>query len=200
MVRLGNIYIKLVTDGCVLFNFWHATFLCDKERPVCAFLNFGYEQDMHTLKGRTDDKTEDVNVLIQQISKVLESCHKEWLKYINLKREQNNLLNFFTIDQIVILQRQLVKIGTDTGPSSLIYHLLSAVKKNCSKQDLISSMTAAKLDVKSLETKRKADEDDNKSAGNSELNESIKKIMKNGFSRYLAREALQICDTVEDGI
>ncbi|XP_052087598.1 E3 ubiquitin-protein ligase rnf213-alpha-like isoform X5 [Mytilus californianus] len=201
VVRLGNIYIKLVTDGCVLFNFWHATFFCDIERPVCAFLNFGYGKDMHTIKGRTDSTKEDVSFLIPKIAKVLENCHKEWLQYINNKREENPLLNYFTIDQIVILQQQLVKVGTDKEPSPLIYPLLSAVKKNCSREELISSMATAKQDVTSMESKRDVEQDiDSEPGRNEEIDENIKKIMKDGFSLSLAKEAWKESDNIEDAI
>ena len=68
----------------------------------------------------------------------MESCLEEWLKYIKEKRRSYKHLNYFTIDQLVILQRELVKIGTEEHPSVLIYPLLSAVKRNCTPGKLFN--------------------------------------------------------------
>ncbi|XP_071135692.1 E3 ubiquitin-protein ligase rnf213-alpha-like isoform X2 [Mytilus edulis] len=200
VARLGNIYVKLVTDGCVLFNNWHATFLCDKNRPACAFLHFGHGQSMLTVKGRTDKHTEDVSAMIPKLAKILEKFHFEWLDYINNKRREYPLLNFFTTDQIVILQQQLVKMGTCVDPPPSIYPLLSAVKKECSRDDLIAAMTAAKIHISALDSGSSLDEESKHAQVDEVENESIQEIIKCGFSRLLAKEALNKCKSVEDAI
>ena len=63
----------------------------------------------------------------------MESCLEEWLQYIKDKRRDYIHLNYFTVDQLVILQKEMVKICTGGKPSILIYPLLSAVKKNCTQ-------------------------------------------------------------------
>ncbi|VDI41382.1 Hypothetical predicted protein [Mytilus galloprovincialis] len=70
VVRLGNIYTKLVAEGCVLFSQWHVKFLCDRTRKACAFINFGFGEDKHTLKGRIDDTNEDVSSIIPKLAKI----------------------------------------------------------------------------------------------------------------------------------
>lgn len=69
--------------------------------------------------------------MIPELAKFLETCLEEWLRHIKDKRKTYLHLNYFTVDQLVILQRELVKIGTEEQPSLLIYPLLSAVKENC---------------------------------------------------------------------
>jgi len=61
----------------------------------------------------------------------MESCLEEWLEHIKQKRKTYIHLNYFTVDQLVILQQELVKMGSEDEPSKHIYPLLSAVKANC---------------------------------------------------------------------
>lgn len=204
MVRLGNIYTKLVSDGCVLFANWKATFLCDKKREVCVFINFGHGTEMQTLKG----KTSDVSSIIPKIAEFLEHCHRTWLTYITEKREQHYLLNYYTIDQIVILQQELVKMGLEQNPSNLIYPMLSAVKHNCTKEDLIKALSMAKHDVIQKESSAKANlaaDSESEILAEVELDETaealLKQIIDNGYPEGLAREALKHCDEdLEEGL
>ncbi|XP_063403574.1 E3 ubiquitin-protein ligase rnf213-alpha-like [Mytilus trossulus] len=159
VVRLGNIYAKLVEEGCVLFSQWHFKFLCDRGRLACAFIYFGYGEDRHTLKGRVDESSQDVSAIILKIAKFLEQCHENWLRYIDEKREKYYCLNFFTIDQMVILQQELVKIGSNQEPSALIYPLLSAVKQGCTREDLVKAMSAAKDDVEQMDRQRREEKE-----------------------------------------
>jgi hypothetical protein len=55
---------------------------------------------------------------------------------------------------MVVLQQELVKIGSDSEPSLLIYPMLSAVKQGCTREDLIKAMYAAKSDVDKLDLMR----------------------------------------------
>lgn len=62
----------------------------------------------------------------------MEKCLDDWMAHIKEKRKSYHHLNYFTVDQLVILQRELVKMGTDEEePRHHIYPLLSAVKQNC---------------------------------------------------------------------
>ena len=88
-------------------------------------------------------KEEDTGFIIHKLAKFLEVCLDEWLHYINEKRNTYLHLNYFTIDQLVLLQRELVKIGTDEEPSIMIYPLLSAVKKDCTPADLNEAINQA---------------------------------------------------------
>ena len=94
------------------------------------------------LKGRRT-KDEDTGYIIHKLAKFLEVCLDEWLHYINEKRNTYLHLNYFTIDQLVLLQRELVKIGTEDEPSLMIYPLLSAVKKDCTPADLNEAIQQA---------------------------------------------------------
>ncbi|XP_052808680.1 E3 ubiquitin-protein ligase rnf213-alpha-like isoform X1 [Mya arenaria] len=148
MTRLGSVYLKLCSSGCVLFNGWNANFLCSlgQDGPVCVTLEFGKEEDIPKMKGRKSD-TEGLEDMVPKIADFMENCYSEWLDFIKEKRKNYLYLNFFTIDQLVILQRELVKMGTNEEPTQRIYQLLSAVKENCSQEDVVLAMEKAKKEL-----------------------------------------------------
>ncbi|XP_071122875.1 E3 ubiquitin-protein ligase RNF213-like [Mytilus edulis] len=193
VVRLGNIYTKLIADGCILFSSWNATFLCDRKRSVCVFINFGHGKEMQTLKGMA----EDVANIIPKIAEFLEDCHTKWLSYIDEKRERHYFLNYFSIDQIVILQRELVKIDLEQDPSVLIYPMISAIKHDCTAVDLIMALAQAKQDVilkeRSLATHQRTIETEtiDETELDEETEELLKQIIENDFPEELAREAIK---------
>ncbi|CAG2192039.1 RNF213 [Mytilus edulis] len=212
VVGLGNIYVKLVEEGCVLFSQWHVKFLCDRGRLACAFIYFGYGEDRHTLKGRVDESSQDVSAIIPKIAKFLEQCHENWLRYIDEKREKYYCLNFFTIDQMVILQQELVKIGSNQEPSALIYPLLSAVKQGCTREDLVRAMSAAKEDVEQMDRRRQEEEETKESdeevmveveePDEIKTSKFLQEMITAGYNMELAKEALKNVgpDDVDGGI
>ena len=204
VVRLCNVYIKLVSAGCVLFTNWQAKFLCDPTRKVCAFIKFGSGDGCTQLKGRRDEEgEEDVSTIIPRLAKFMETCLEEWLKYIDRKRDDYHHLNFFTIDQMVILQKQLVLMGGETDPSDLIYPLLSIVKHDCTKMDLIGALRKAKVDVSDKEAELEmiiAENEEDKESDESDEEGTVKaktiakfisEIMNSGYTEQLARAALR---------
>lgn len=80
---------------------------------------------------------QQIESMIPEIAKFMESCLEEWRLHIKMKRQAYIYLNYFTIEQLVILQRELVKVGTEETPSLLIYPLLSAVKANCTPGSIL---------------------------------------------------------------
>ena len=69
---------------------------------------------------------------VPELANFMETCLIEWLAYIDDKRMKYIHLNYFTVDQLVILQRELVKMGTEENMSCRVYPLLSAIKSDCS--------------------------------------------------------------------
>ncbi|XP_052243691.1 E3 ubiquitin-protein ligase rnf213-alpha-like [Dreissena polymorpha] len=146
VTRLGNVFRKLCLTGCVLFNSWKATFMCNTSRRVCVILAFGEGNDVPKLKGGVSNE-EGLQNVIPDLAKFMEKCLEEWLQYIRTKRVEYFYLNYFTVDQLVILQRELVKVGSDKAPSNHIYPLLSAVKQDCTPADLVAALNLAKEEV-----------------------------------------------------
>lgn len=191
-----NAYIKLVSAGCVLFTNWEVKFLCDGTRKVCASIDIGSKKQCPDFKGRRTEK-ENLSTIIPKLAKFMETCFEEWLKYIDGKRDDHYLLNFFTIDQMVFLQKQLALID----PSDLIYPLLYTVKHDCTKRDLIRALKKAKDDVSHKEAEQKKCVNEKREESNASAEEGLKtaesitnfisEIKLAGFSEELAKEALK---------
>ncbi|KAL3881508.1 hypothetical protein ACJMK2_027940, partial [Sinanodonta woodiana] len=195
--RLANVFIKLNSAGCILFKHWHTKFLCDPTRPVCAFIEFG--QGAKSLKGRRT-KTDDVTAVIPKIARFMENCLEKWIDHINQKRSEYLELNYFTTDQLVILQQELVKVGPGQITDIKIYPLLSAVKENCTYEDLVDAMRKASDDMEVVQTEVDEEhrETENGESGEAALNETkkeriqkfIAEMVKSGYSEKLAKVAL----------
>lgn len=71
--------------------------------------------------------------MIPAIARFMECCYGDWLEHITEKRDSYLLLNYFTVNQLVILQRELVKFGREDRPSQLIFPLLSFIKPECTE-------------------------------------------------------------------
>ncbi|XP_060586365.1 E3 ubiquitin-protein ligase rnf213-alpha-like [Ruditapes philippinarum] len=212
ITRVSSVYMKLCSSGCVLFKDWTARFLCypKPDRPVCAILEFGQGDSVPQLKGRRSEK-EDLKDIIPELAKVMECCLDEWLDHIKEKRKTYLHLNYYTVDQLVILQRELVKMGIESEPSHLVYPLLSAVKENCTPDDLIEAMAAAKEeidgDVDMEAVGGNADDDEGEDmptdATEDEKRQNfIQELVIAGFDEALALRALQFIspDDVTAGI
>ncbi|XP_052215091.1 E3 ubiquitin-protein ligase rnf213-alpha-like isoform X2 [Dreissena polymorpha] len=156
VTRVGLLYRQLCESGCVLFYNFKAEFMCnDTDRPVCVNLEFIDRDAVLPLKGRRSTTNEGLKEMIPEIAKCMETFLKEWLQYIKTKREEYNHLNYFTIGQLIILQRELVK---DEGYiSNAVFPLLSAIKQNCSPDDLKSAMTKAQTEVVAKSQKHASD-------------------------------------------
>ncbi|KAL3881537.1 hypothetical protein ACJMK2_027969, partial [Sinanodonta woodiana] len=201
VTRLASVYIKLISAGCILYKNWQARFFCRSStlQPVCAYIDFG--EGAAPLKGRISD-TEDITAIIPKIAKFMERCLEKWLDYINEKRNKYFELNFFTTDQLVFLQQELVKIGTNHDPDVRIYPLLSAVKESCTWEDLVNAMQRASKDVEEVQmemaenkenkinTVEKMEEGDEEKIANSR-HLFIREMINGGFSELVAKEALK---------
>ena len=197
IVRLSKTYIKLILDGCVLFNCWKANFLCDDAREACVILDFG--ENSEQLKGNR--RNHPLEEFINALANVFENCHTEWLKYLSDKRDQYLELNFFTISQLVFLQKELIKIGTDVEPSDLIFPLLSLIKPECSMSDIQQAMQKAKDEVFQMEETEEVASDMEDAPVEKEETEQhfIQELINAGYSEQLAQAAfIQLKDADVD--
>ncbi|XP_071112375.1 E3 ubiquitin-protein ligase rnf213-alpha-like [Haliotis cracherodii] len=192
IVRLAKTYIRLCTDGCVLFNCWKGKFFCGDERKACTILEFGEGDNLETLKGHRGK--EGVEVFIHALANEFEDFHDEWMNYVSNRRDEYLELNFYTIDQLVFLQRELIKLGTEEEPSVRVYSMLSLIKPDCTESDLSLAMKSArevvfaKKDRTETETEETEQETTNQDI---DTKQAFIDAMKNSdFSEKLARHAL----------
>ena len=179
-------------------------FRCDRNSTTCAFISFGIGNTKRTIRGKLDATNRDVSVFIPKIAKFLENCHVRWLDFINQKREENYILNFFTIEQMVILQEELVKMGFDDETSDLVYPLLSGIKQGCTRGDLVEAMNVASLELKGKDLEnQELNAVVSEEVAETEVAKTrfIEEIMDAGNSKALAMEALKHFspDQIDDG-
>ncbi|XP_076109129.1 E3 ubiquitin-protein ligase rnf213-alpha-like [Mytilus galloprovincialis] len=206
VVRLCNVYIKLLSSGCVLFSKFKVKFRCDPESITCAFVSFGEGDIKRTLRGKIDTVNKDVSFFIPKIAKFLEHCHERWLEFIDRKREDHYILNYFSIEQMVILQQELVKMGLEGEPSNQIYPLLSNIKHDCTREDLVDAMEEARDELEHMDIDEDEEvqeelpmEEENSEAAKGKF---ILQMVEAGYSEGLAREALKNVtpDQIDEGI
>lgn len=183
-----------MSSGCVLFTKFSIVFRCDTKNATCTFVSFGEGENKQTIRGKMDQNNEDVSCFVPRIAKFLEQSHEKWLEFIDDKREADYILNYFTIEQMVILQQELVRLGTKDEPSNLVYTLLSVIKDDCSREDLLDAMEEARIELEQDETESQEDNtEDTQIEVNSEVAKAkfILEMMDSGYSEYLAKQALE---------
>ena len=138
----------------------------------------------------------------------MEDCLKDWRQHIGDQRTKLYYLNHFTTEQLVILQGELSKVGSDqrNGLSRNVYPLLSKVKKNCCLKHLQKAMHLAFTQVTDVEMDDESamavaaeademDDDDDVDNGQDDelasVHEFIQKMQESQFCRKLALRALQ---------
>ncbi|KAK7459431.1 hypothetical protein BaRGS_00038999, partial [Batillaria attramentaria] len=191
LVRLGKTYIQLCSDGCVLFLDWAVRFLCDNTRPVCCTAEFS-GHDM--LKGQRDDN--DVEDYIAGIATFLERCHKEWLEYVDKKRQEYPDLNMYTVEQLVFLQQQLVKFKA-AERNRLLYPMLSLLKEDCTPRDLEEVLEEAMEEVNRMKEQQRGqqkemeEQEDKKRENRENATVFVDQMKTFGFSTSLALRAME---------
>lgn len=196
VLRLGKTYIKLCTAGCSLFHHWRAFFFCCPKKKNKVFVDFSSNGPMLI----SSDKS--ISGQIKDVCRFMESCLEEWLKHVEEQREQFYHLNFFTTQQLMILQQELSKITNDSDEHAVgqeVYALLSLVKKDCSYYGLRYSCSTAVCQPVELETETDvlSEHSDEEAPAHchSEEKDSIRSVfiqamMDSGFSEVLALRAL----------
>jgi hypothetical protein len=106
VINLGESYLSLLETGNILFKNWTAQIYCNSEFKFTMRINFGLDGNTSglTMADRRVEKT-TINSL-NKLNKFLKNCENNWLKQVNLKRENFNELNYFRVDQIALLRTE----------------------------------------------------------------------------------------------
>lgn len=199
MKNLGDIYLRLLASGCVLFSNCQVEFRCDPASVVFIFISFGEKNDKHTIRGERQKiftGLEELNdcSFIRKIVEFFERCLNEWQKFVDGKREKYLLLNNFTIKQLVILQKELANIGKGKDASRMIFPLLSTIKNGCTKEDILDAIYKTRKDIRENESKSSVSDDFKNQTHNSKeelVTSFISNMIDAGFAEYVAFEALK---------
>ncbi|CAG2194994.1 RNF213 [Mytilus edulis] len=193
----------MASSGCVLFSNFQVSFRCNKDSNVCIFITFGETKDKQCIRGVRDTIHADDSVIIRTVGKRLEKCYDEWLLYTNEQRDTNEVLNYFNMSQLVILQKELAKVGRNQTPCVLVYPLLFSLKQKCNVDDLKQAILSARQDLIDIEKQAELHSRSDAQKAERSLEDVFINIMKEAnFSELLAKEALKTIppNQTEDGI
>ena len=109
VIALGSIYIKLIESGNILFKNWTAIIYCNPEELNTVKINFAITDETKNIFGLRKIEGGTISSIIK-VQKFLEKCYNEWLEHITKKRDDFPLLNYFTLNQLVVLRTKLSEI------------------------------------------------------------------------------------------
>ena len=197
---MGQIYLSLIKTGNVLFKNWTSTIYCQEDTPYTMKINFGIERENQNIFANRESEKNTLSSINKTI-KFLNDSYKEWLEHVNLKRNLFPCLNFFQIDQIVMLRASLANLihKIQTGVSNIdpdqyksVFDLLYNINNSLSLGQLIEANRHAyesehELNLAPVE----ADTNDQREK------ELIEELTDLGFSKSLIRKAIKELNTYD---
>lgn len=133
----------------------------------------------------------NVNEYIRTIADFMESCYKEWIDYIAGKRNVFYPLNFYTVDQMVLLQEEIAKYRIGNQTTQFLCPLLSIVKSQCLLDpDLDDAIDKVQEKLLASEQTLKMDESD-KNIHTDAISKFVQVAEEAGFSRKHALLAVK---------
>lgn len=95
------------------------------EQSVVKGTNIRYDS------GDSEVHQSNVNEYIRKLAEFMERCFEEWVKYIYEKRKRFYPLNFYTVDQMVLLQEEIARYRNRKEASRFLCPLLAIIKTKC---------------------------------------------------------------------
>jgi E3 ubiquitin-protein ligase RNF213 len=144
---MGDIYLDLIKTGNVLFKNWNATIFCDKNNINTMKVNFGLSNNSQNIIAMKKFEKIAINSINKTV-KFLKDCHSEWLNHVNEKYQEFNELNFFRIDQIVCLRKEMSAFINNVNKNAnhqQLFDLLYNINKSLNKK-LLSDANKNALD------------------------------------------------------
>jgi hypothetical protein len=190
-------------------------FYCNAERRLATRVEFGNdERNKHVLKGSESFSGDGVVQDITDLCGFMEDCLTKWLEHISSMRRESYYLNYFTTEQLVILQNGLANVNSlEKRVPCKVYPLLSGIRKNCTIKDLEKAMHAAFQELacrtKSLALKNAAElpdameiTPDNEAIERSqEFEDCLQSVIDSGYPEKLAELVIKAVGTKrEEGI
>ncbi|XP_051851384.1 E3 ubiquitin-protein ligase RNF213 [Antechinus flavipes] len=129
--RLAQAFINLYTAGNMLFRSWTATVYCSPKSQISVQMNFHLET-VGQLTGNGE-----VTEVLAALCKQMELFLGNWKRFMIEKRSKYFYLNYYTAEQLVYLCIELKK----QKPSEAALAMLSFIKKNCTKYDVLKFLS-----------------------------------------------------------
>jgi E3 ubiquitin-protein ligase RNF213 len=209
--RLGNVFIKLMNNGCLFFKSFTAQVFCDQSNKlvqngdsnvVIKMLGSFVEKKYLILENKREEATKSLN----DMRLFLENCLEYWVNYVHSIRDQYLNLNFFTTSQTVYLQQVMATFlnnfsNLDKFDEWQLYTLLSFIRQDLDRVKLLNAYDELKLNYNSLKKTSlkntsyldKTDEFINKIAQNNNFNFSVVKKAVDIFGHTNEQEIISYC-------
>lgn len=68
---------------------------------------------------------------MNKLASALEEYYESWLKHVDQNRQEFLELNYFTTEQLVVLQEEIASLAEKIPPSKLIYPLFHKILPDC---------------------------------------------------------------------
>lgn len=197
MTRLGKVFVRLHASGCILFKYWRFEFHCNPN-VGCSVMIRTHEHSV--VKGTNTQQHNEynkeaqsnVNEYIRQIAHFLEKCYEEWIRYITEKRKCFYPLNFYTVDQMVLLQEELARYRNGNRTSRFLCPLLSVVKQQCSlNPDLDDAIDRVQEKLLTIEQTSDMEQVSEKTSHAEAIKKFLQSTDKAGISRKHALRGIQ---------
>lgn len=184
VMQLAEIYIQLCTAGCMLFFNFKATFLCQSDAGSNVFFQFEKESKDTEYVPPIMGSTNDVIQEMHDTSKFLQESLKSWKTHVEKQRSQYYYLNYYTTEQLVILQIELAKLLGAGKLDKRIFHMLHAIGQHYTYADLTATLKAALEDIDKID-------EDTSAEKTHEIAEFIAYLVNLGYTKSMALRALQ---------
>ena len=184
VMQMAEIFIDLCRSGCTLFYNWLATFYCRVDISKQNVL-FQFEKDSEDtehvppITGCTNNVIKEMN----ETSQFLEKFLLDWKTHVNSQRTRHYYLNYFTTEQLVILQRELAKLNLSGKLDKRVFHLLHCIRPDSNADDLSDA-------IKSAFVEGIKDDDDVNEQRARDIDDIISAVEKSGIDRSLALKAI----------
>lgn len=116
----------------MLFRSWLAQVYCSPEEEFCVLIDFSLGP-IPVLEGQGD-----MAAVLPCLCKTMEGFLESWKNFMYKKRSQHFYLNYYTAEQLVYLCTELGK----EKPSQQALMMLSFLKHNCTKQDILRAASS----------------------------------------------------------
>ncbi|CAF0704523.1 unnamed protein product [Brachionus calyciflorus] len=191
VVRLADIYVKLLNNGCDLFNNFEAKIYADcndirlKERKPLIEVKLNAKMTII-------DNQEPCLKLLKDLCVKMEHSFDTWSNYVNALRDEYYFINYFTIKQIILLKSSLNSVlltgQINQDKFDLISSLLFNIRTDLDLNNFIPMLNEIIRQTKSKKFMSIGAKSKVKKFN--EINDKIYKFAKeNNYNVYIVKEA-----------
>jgi hypothetical protein len=182
----------------MLFRCWKAVFCFDKALTFSAHVTFG--EASRPICGSAIDVLDQID----EMCNFLQECLDAWVQHVDQQRRTYHHLNYFSPEQLVMIQTELARLGKNGTPNKCVYPLLAAIKDNATYEELQQCLKQAFVELEEDKKEELGSLNRFAAAALAEKKFEEELAMKQqaftmglldaGMEREVVERALQVCD------